>query len=185
MIIFAIVVLVIIILYVIIAHNNIIEKKNKVDESLSTIDVQLEQRFDAVSQQLEVYQKSLKKESEIYEKVVELRQTLSNNKNIDEKLNAEETLNHFIKYGIQVENYPMISSISILGDHLMAEISVNEKEVAAAKRQYNSNVNRFNTYIQKFPTNIIASLFSVKEVKLYEIEDKIKRQTPINGNLNL
>ena len=86
-----------------------------------------------------------------------------------------------------LEAIPMtISQGAIIHDLLdWVVISVNEKEVAAAKRQYNSNVNRFNTYIQKFPTNIIASIFSVKEVKLYEIEDKIKRQTPINGNLNL
>ena len=180
-----IIVLILIVLYVIVARNNIISKKNKVKESESTIDVQLEQRFDAVSQQLEVYQKSLKKESEIYERVVELRQSLSNNKNLDDKLKAEEKLNNFIKYGIQVENYPTISSISILGDRLMAEISINEKEIAAAKRQYNSNVNRFNTYIQKFPTSIVAGLFSVKEIKLYELEDDSKRQKPINGNINL
>jgi len=180
MIIIILILIIFLIIKIIKTYNILMRKNNMVKQSLSTIDIQLEKRFDAVSQQLKIYEKSLKNEERILKEIVSLRKKITNNKTIEEKLEADEALNKFIEYGITVEDYPTVSSIEVLGKKIMTEISLNENEVSAARRQYSMNATKYNTYIQQFPNNILAALFGMnKEFELYKISDESKKEVPI------
>ena len=45
-----------------------------------------------------------------------------------------------------------------------------EDQLQAARRLYNTDVTSYNTSLQVFPTNLVASAFNFKEEKLFELE---------------
>jgi LemA protein len=59
---------------------------------------------------------------------------------------------------------------------LQKELSDIENKIAAARRFFNSTTQEYNTYVQVFPNNIIASIFNFKEADMYEVEDVKERE---------
>ena len=52
---------------------------------------------------------------------------------------------------------------------LQQELGDTEDKIQASRRFYNSTVMSLNTAIQTFPSNIIASVFGVKAMNLFEL----------------
>ena len=46
-----------------------------------------------------------------------------------------------------------------------------ENKIASARRFFNNATQEYNTYIQMFPTNILAWMFSFKEEKMFETKE--------------
>ena len=67
------------------------------------------------------------------------------------------------------EDYPELKADSLYKS-LMDELVLIEDKIAASRRFYDSNVNEYNTLIGIFPNNIIASMFSFKEMELFKID---------------
>ena len=81
---------------------------------------------------------------------------------------------------IEVENYPELkASQNFL--NLQKTLTKMEDQLQAARRLYNIDVTAYNTAIQVFPTNIIASAFHFTEEKLFELE----QGKDANPNINL
>ncbi|MDD4151549.1 MAG: LemA family protein, partial [Candidatus Gracilibacteria bacterium] len=51
-----------------------------------------------------------------------------------------------------------------------------ENKISAARRFFNSSTNEFNTYLQGFPTNILAGIFGFKTETMFKIENEAERQ---------
>jgi LemA protein len=76
-----------------------------------------------------------------------------------------------------VENYPDLkASQQFL--KLQSELVNTEDRIQAARRFYNGNVRDFNTMIQSFPSNLIASVFGFVAQEFFEIEDSVQRMAP-------
>ena len=67
------------------------------------------------------------------------------------------------------EQYPELKA-DTLYKNLMEELVLVEDKIAASRRFYDSNVTRYNTLIEVFPNNILASMFGFKSVELFKIE---------------
>jgi LemA protein len=52
---------------------------------------------------------------------------------------------------------------------LQTELSDIENKIAASRRFFNSSTQEYNTYIEIFPNNIIASMFNFTQEKMFEI----------------
>jgi LemA protein len=61
---------------------------------------------------------------------------------------------------------------------LQAELTGIEDEIQAARRIYNSNVQRYNTRTQQFPTLVIAGLLSFAPREFFEVEAPAERGVP-------
>ena len=162
-----IVVLVIVMLIILGMYNGLVTAKKKVEQSASTIDVYLTQRFDLIPNLVECVKAYTKHESSLFEKVAEMRANYMNTKDLAEaeKLNLE--CNKLIAY---IENYPELkASEQYLS--LQQKLTKIESQLQAARRLYNGEVTRYNTKISVVPTNIIAGMFHFEEAKLFELED--------------
>jgi len=141
--------------------------KKKVEQSYSTIDVYLTQRFDLIPNLVECVKSYTKHESKLFEQIAEMRSRYMNTKDLGEaeKLNSE--CNKLIAY---IENYPELKASE---QYLMLQqkLSKIESQLQAARRLYNGDVTRYNTKISVVPNNIIAGMFNFEEAKLFEIED--------------
>ena len=154
----------------IVIYNKFIKYRNKVEESLSLIDVQLKMRFDLVPNLVECVKGYVKHEEETLSKLVELRNLAANQTQEKDKIaTANKMVKEFKNFFVTVENYPELKA-SALFKNLMEELAEIEDRIAASRRFYNSNVNYFNTMVDSFPSSIIAKMNGFKKQELFKIE---------------
>lgn len=161
------IILVVIIFIILVQYNRIVKMKKKVEQSYSTIDIYLTQRFDLIPNLVECVKSYTKHESKLFEEIAAMRVSYMNTKDLleAEKLNSE--CNKLIAY---IENYPELKA-SAQYLELQKKLSKVESQLQAARRLYNGEVTRYNTKISVVPTNIIASMFHFEEAKLFQLED--------------
>ena len=63
----------------------------------------------------------------------------------------------------------------------MEQLEEVEDKIVAARRIYDSNVNIYNTKLDVFPHNLIASMFGFEKEKLFRIDANEK----VNVNVEL
>ncbi len=73
------------------------------------------------------------------------------------------------------ENYPELRASENFAK-LQDELSDTENKIQAARRFYNGNVRDFNTALQVFPTNMVASMLGFKQREFFEIEEAGQRE---------
>ena len=75
------------------------------------------------------------------------------------------------------ESYPDLkASQNFLS--LQSSLMEIEDNIQNARRYYNATVRDFNTLVQAFPSNIIASKFNFKQKQYFELESKIEKSNP-------
>jgi LemA protein len=75
------------------------------------------------------------------------------------------------------ENYPQLKSDQAFL-RLQDELSGTENRIAVARTDYNEAVQRYNTYIRKFPQVLTAKVISAKERKYFEVQNPEAREAP-------
>ncbi len=80
---------------------------------------------------------------------------------------------------VSVEQYPELK-----GDQhfmkLMTEIEGSENRLAVARNTFNEQARVYNTYIRKFPNNIIAGMFGFDKRPYFEAEEGAKKAPTVD-----
>lgn len=169
-------IIVIIIFWIILAYNSLITLKNRVKEAWSDIDVQLKRRYNLIPNLVETVKGYASHEKELFEKVTQARATAMRAQGVTEKAEAENMLTNTLKSLFAVaENYPTLRASENFAK-LQDELSDTENKIQSARRFYNGNVRDFNTKIQVFPNNLIASSFKFKTENFFELENEEERK---------
>lgn len=170
------IVVVILILWVIAIYNGLIRSRNRTKEAWADIDVQLKRRYDLIPNLVEAVKGYASHERELFEKVTQARANAIGAQGMKERANAENALSDTLKSLFAVsENYPDLkASVNFL--ELQKELTDTEDKIQAARRFYNTNVMELNTKIETFPTNILASAFSFKQMELFEVAEASQRE---------
>lgn len=158
-------------------YNWIVKLKNVRKQAFADIDVQLKLRFDLVPNLVNTVKWYMDHEKETLEKVTNARTAFLNAWNdIDAKIDADNQLSNALKTIFAVsESYPDLKANTNFSQ-LQVELSDIENKIAASRRFFNNSTQEYNTYIEIFPNNIVAWMFSFKEEKLYEIENPTERE---------
>lgn len=161
-----IIIVIAILLVLLIMYNGLVKKRNAVKQSRSSIDVYLTQRFDLIPNLVECVKGYAKHEEKLLESITKLRTEYNVSKDLDKASLLNTQMNKLIAI---VENYPDLkASENFL--NLQKNLTKMEDQLQAARRLYNMDVTAYNTAIQVFPTNLIASAFNFTEEKLLELE---------------
>lgn len=84
---------------------------------------------------------------------------------------------------VVVENYPQLrSSQNFI--RLQDELAGTENRIAVERRKYNQTVQQYNTYIQLFPNNMVASFSGHEREDAYFRTTEEARQAPPTVNFN-
>ncbi len=170
------IILAVLVVAVVLLYNRLVTYKNRVKEASADIDVQLKRRANLIPNLVEAVKGYMGHERETLEKVVELRSKILEGQNSKEKLQADNMLTDALKSVFAVaEQYPDLKANQNFLE-LQRELTDAEDKIQAARRFYNSNVREYNTALEMFPTNLIASLFKFKPAEFYEIEDEKDRE---------
>jgi LemA protein len=79
------------------------------------------------------------------------------------------------------ESYPALRASGNF-PHLQRELVHTEDRIAAGRRFYNANVRQLNTRTETFPSNMVASMFSVRRAEYFELDDARMRSVPQAGS---
>lgn len=171
--------LVVLIVFVIIyLYNRLITLSQRVKEGESDIDVQLKRRADLIPNLVETVKGYASHEREVFEKVTQARSALLSAKTLKEEIEADNILTSALKTLFAVaESYPDLKANQNFLE-LQRELRDAEDKIMSARRFYNAVVMEYNSYIQQFPSNIIAQIFNFKPAEYFELETPEERETP-------
>ena len=177
------IIIVAIIVVVISIYNSLVQSRNKVKNSWSQIEVQLQRRFDLIPNLVETVKGYMKHEEETLTKVTELRTSWAKASSINEKAELDNKLSGVLKTIMAVsENYPDLKANQNFLN-LEQELKETENKISYARQFYNDSVTIYNTKTETIPTNIIASLFGFKAEELYKAEsEEAKQNVKVNFN---
>ena len=163
-------IIVLIAIYVLVQYNSFVKLNNRISEAFSTMDVYLKKRWDLIPNIVETVKDYAKHESQVLEDIVKLRNSSYDKMSLSDKIETNQQLSgELSKIMAVAESYPDLkASENFL--NLQKNLTKMEDQLQAARRLYNMDVTAYNTAIQVFPTNLIASAFNFTEEKLFELE---------------
>ena len=72
-----------------------------------------------------------------------------------------------------MERYPDLKANQNFLD-LQAQLEGTENRIAVERRKFNESTRKYNTYIKKFPKNMIANMFDFEKKPYFKAEEKAK-----------
>lgn len=171
-----IVLIVFIAIFVMSVYNGLISSRNQVENAWSKIDVELQRRFDLIPNLVDTVKGYMAHESSVLEKVTELRTSWANAKTVAEKMEISNQLSDTLKTIMAVsENYPDLKANQNFMS-LQEELTNTENKISYSRQFYNDTVTRYNTMLETFPSNLVASMFHFEAEKLFEVDNPSARQ---------
>jgi LemA protein len=156
-------------------NNELIRKRNAIDQAYFSIDVMLKKRYDLIPMLVDTVQGFLQHERGLMIELTRLRSAiLSGDSSIDEKIQADNQVNDCIHRTVTVaESYPNLkSNPSFI--HLQGALNETEEQLAASRRFLNAAVADYHNSIESFPSNAVASLRGMKKRHYFTIPDQEK-----------
>ena len=169
-------IIILLVIFIIAAYNSLVTLKQRVKNAWSQIDVQLQRRFDLIPNLVETVKGYMTHESETLEKVTALRSSWANATNVEEKANLDNELSGVLKTIMAVsENYPDLKANTNFTE-LQNSLTETENKISFSRQFYNDTVTMYNTKLEVFPDNIVASMFGFKSEPLFNVDSEEARK---------
>ena len=167
-----------------ILYMRLIKTRNKVQESMADVDVQLKKRYDLIPNMLHMAAKFMEHEKTLMTELADLRTRAMQSTFVGspkEKMELENMLNQKLQdFKISLENYPDLKSNQTM---MTAMQSMNEVEehIAAARRFYNANVNELKNQVEIFPSSLVARMLNITYIDFPFFQATENERKPINS----
>ena len=169
----------VLVLWFVFSYNGFVSVRNRMQEAWADIEVQLKRRYDLIPNLVNTVKGYAGHEAGTLEKVTAARTAAMNAGTPAAHAQAENMLSGALKSLFAVsEAYPDLKANTNFLE-LQRELSDTENKIQAARRFYNGNVRDFNTKIQVFPSNIIASMFHFTKADYFDIPDDGAESKPV------
>ncbi len=167
-----------IILWLVAIYNSLVRRRVQVQNAWAQIDVQLKRRYDLIPNLIETVKGYMGHERAVLENVTKARQQAIDVSGMADQARAENLLTGALRQLFAVaENYPDLKANQNFLQ-LQEELTSTENKIAFARQFYNDAVQDYNTGLQVFPSNLVASMFSFRSKPFFELEDAVQREAP-------
>ncbi len=171
-------VVIVLVLWLIGAFNSLVRARNRVKEAWSDINVQLRRRHDLIPNLVETVKGYVAHEQGVLEAVTKARTEAVSAGSMSQKGQAENMLSGALdKLFALSEAYPTLKANENFAK-LQDELSDTENKIQAARRFYNTNVMDFNTKLEVFPTNMIASSLGFQKEEFFQLASEAEAKLP-------
>ncbi|HTD68002.1 MAG TPA: LemA family protein [Candidatus Limnocylindria bacterium] len=170
-------------------YNGLVTLRNRYKNAFAQIDVQLKRRYDLIPNLVETAKGYLKHEKETLQNVIAARNAASS-ANIraaqapgdlaamKDLSGAEAALTGSLsRLFALAEAYPDLKANTTM-NRLMEELTSTENKVGFARQSFNDQVMEYNTAREKFPSNIIASMFNFAPAELFIVAKPEEKEAP-------
>jgi LemA protein len=165
-------------LYGVVIYNKLTKLRILCEEGWSAIDVFLKKRYDLIPNLVETVKGYATHEKETFENVTRARNQAASATGVKNQEAAENQLNQAMMnlYAV-AEQYPELKANSNFMQ-LSGELTNIEGEIERSRRYYNGTVREYNTTVDMFPSNIVASRFSFFKKEFFEITQLEQKEAP-------
>ena len=157
-------------------YNRFATLVNRIENSLSQIDVQLKRRADLIPNLIESVKGYAKHETSAIKAVSDARKAMISAKGLEGKVRADSILEAALgKLFAIAEAYPDLKANTNFLE-LQRELSTTEDRVAYARQSYNDSILSYNTLCTTLPGQFFANLYGRKSkeyLKIAESERKV------------
>ncbi len=163
-------------------YNNLIRKRNEVDNAFGGMDVQLKKRYDLIPNLVATVQQYASHEKDLLEKVTQLRAKVTDRQmTSDEKVELDNQISGAMRgIMVAVENYPDLKASDNFMN-LQRTLNEVESQISAARRTYNAVITDYNNAIQVFPKNIIAGMMGLKRKEVFLIPETERQNVNVKN----
>ena len=167
-------IIVIVAIAFIVYYNRFVVLGNRIDNSLSQIDVQLHKRADLVPNLVKTVQGYAKHEKGIMKDVTEARKAFLGANDMKGKVKAGNMMQEALKSIFAIaENYPQLrANENFL--HLQQELAAIEDKIAYSRQFYNDSILSYNNSVEQFPGVFFARIYNAKEKEYLKIPTEAK-----------
>jgi LemA protein len=154
--------------------------ENRIDNSLSQIDVQLKRRADLIPNLVETVKGFAKHEKEAIKAVTDARKALVSAKGLVDRVKADRQLEGALGRLFAIaEAYPDLKANTNFLE-LQRELSTTEDRIAYARQFYNDSILSFNDLVRTFPGAFFASIFGKKPREFLQIAESERKVVKVD-----
>jgi len=172
--------------FVIGIYNGLIGRRNRVDEALSQIQVQLKRRHDLIPNLVEAVKGYMQFEQKVLTDVTNARAAAvsAGSQGVPAQAQAENALTGALRSLFAVvENYPELkASQNVLS--LQEQLTTTENQISFSRQHYNATVLDYNNGIQTFPNNVFAGMFGFTKRDFFEAEPEAAEVPKVDLSLS-
>ena len=163
----------VLVLFVVGIYNGLNGRRNRIDEALAQIQVQLKRRHDLIPNLVNAVKGYMNFEQKVLTDVTNARAqavTAGAQGSVGQQAQAENMLTGALRSLFAVvENYPDLkSNQNVLS--LQEELTTTENQISFSRQHYNASVLDYNNAIQVFPNNLLAGMFGFTIREFFEAE---------------
>ncbi len=139
-------------------RNGLVRQREAVNAQWANVETVLQRRADLIPNLVETVKGYAKHETEVFKDIADARAALIGGRTPQDKIQASGRLDNALgRLLVLAENYPQLrSNENFL--RLQDEIAGSENRVFVERRKYNEALQHYNTSIEMFPGNVVASM---------------------------
>lgn len=161
-------------------YNKFVLLRNRIENSLAQIDVQLKKRADLVPALVKIIKGYAKHESRIMDSVTKARAEMLKAGNIASKIKAGDQLQNALSRIFAIaENYPNLKANENFLQ-LQQELSAIEDKVAYARQYYNDSVLSLENASERFPGVLFFKLYGRQKKEYLKIPQSSREMPEID-----
>src|SRR5258705_13816823 len=159
-------------------RNTLVTKDQAVKAAWSQVDIVLQRRADLIPNLVNTVKGYAQQEVTVFGDIARARSALLSAGTPSEKIAANQQLDGALgRLLVVVENYPQLKSNENFL-RLQDELAGTENRIAVERKRYNDALQDYNTYLLKFPNNLIARFAGFKPNEAYFQASEGSRQVP-------
>ncbi|MGD1071587.1 MAG: LemA family protein [Bryobacteraceae bacterium] len=159
-------------------RNKLATEKEAISAAWSQVDADLQRRADLIPNLVETVKGYAKEETTVYESLANARAAMMGAKTPQEKIDANNQISSALgRLLVVVENYPNLKANENFRQ-LQFSLEGTENRILQSRRRYNEAVQKYNTDLQLFPANIVASMSGFQREDAYFKTEPDARTAP-------
>ena len=167
-------------------YNGLVQKRNRIDEALAQIQVQLKRRHDLIPNLVNAVKGYMQFEQKVLTDVTNARAAAvsAGAQGVAAQAQAENALTSTLRSLFAVvENYPELkANQNVLS--LQEELTTTENQISFSRQHYNASVLEYNNAIQVFPAVLLAGLFGFTKREFFEAEPEAANVPTVDLSLS-
>ena len=183
-----VVIAIIVIIVVIVAsiYNGLVSRRNRIDEALGQIEVQLKRRHDLIPNLVQAVKGYMGFEQDVLTRVTEARASAvaAGAQGPAQQASAENALTGALRSLFAVvENYPDLkASTNVM--QLQEELTTTENQISFSRQHYNASVLDYNNAIQTIPAVLFAGILGFVKREFFDAEPEAAEVPKVDLSLS-
>ena len=178
-------------IYCISAYNSMVKMDENVTAAWAQVETQYQRRADLIPQLVNVVKGAADYERKTLESVIEARSKATSiqltaddltEENLAKFQKAQDQLSSALSHLMAIhEAYPELKANENFRD-LQAQLEGTENRIAVARKDFNETVQKYNSYIRRFPKNIFAGMFGFSQKAYFKAAEGAENAPDVNFN---